>query len=375
MSPLSNQHPVLTIRQFLGLNSAFWGGMFLIELLQGFAWQSMEEKYDFSYQLMRTAPYFFWLWAATFFLFWVFIRNRSTSWKKMIPRWVGIIISLAAVSMFLTILTSMSIIRVVKGAEHEFVDALGMNLLRMYPLIMGMVVQIATVVLLLYVIEFYKKYKTADLTSRELEARLTQAELMTLRMQLQPHFLFNAMNTIAMQVRGGANSQAVEMLSGLSDLLRTSLARAGRTWISLKEEFDLVKAYLAIESERFPDTLKVEWDLDPAVMGFQVPNLILQPLVENAFKHGVGKVLGEALIRISARKEGNYLHLRIQNSGPELEPGFQWREATGIGLHNTQSRLKGLYGDDFRLGLSQCGKELICLNLHFPAVPYSAKAL
>ncbi|MEO1451186.1 MAG: histidine kinase [Bacteroidota bacterium] len=367
MPVLPKQSTAFSMRQFWVLNSAYWGGLFTIDLLQTLAWQSVREKFDLAYNLMQYGPYFLWLWGASFGLFVLFQRFRSKVWHVMLPRWVGFILPISAFCTVATIMTSMGLIRTFRGSEYGFMEALGLNLTRMYPLIFGMITHLATLVLLLYVIDFYRKYKTADLNSRELESRLTQAELMTLRMQLQPHFLFNAMNTIAMQVRGGANQRAVDMLSGLSDLLRTSLARAGRTWIPLKEEFDLVKAYLAIEAERFSDTLEVELDIDPQVLGLRVPNLILQPLVENAFKHGISKVMGKASIRISARREGNYLHIRIQNSGPDLEPGFQWREAEGIGLRNTWSRLQGLYGEDFRLGLTQCGSQMICLNLHFPA--------
>ena len=191
----------------------------------------------------------------------------------------------------------------------------------------------------------YRKYLDREMRSRELETQLGLARLEALRMQIQPHFLFNALNTVAMLVRNGENSQAVEMVAGLGELLRLALGDSAEQEVPLEAELSFVRRYLAIEEFRFPDRLRVEVDVSEELLRAEVPNLILQPLVENAIKHGVAKSSSSGLVRIIARRGNGWLELSVEDNGPGLPVGWRWDAEPGIGLRNVRSRMKQLYGD------------------------------
>ncbi|HKQ53373.1 MAG TPA: histidine kinase [Pyrinomonadaceae bacterium] len=191
----------------------------------------------------------------------------------------------------------------------------------------------------------YRKYLDREMRSRELETQLGLARLEALRMQIHPHFLFNALNTVAMLVRNNEGSQAVEMVAGLGELLRSSLADHPQQEVPLAAELSFVRRYLAIEEFRFPDRLRVEVDVPEELLQAQVPNLILQPLVENAIRHGVAKSSSPGLVRISARRANGWLELSVEDDGPGLPAGWLMdASGGGIGLRNVRSRMEQLYG-------------------------------
>ena len=164
---------------------------------------------------------------------------------------------------------------------------------------------IASVLLaVFFIVELYHKYKAESLRSAQLENQLAKAQLQTLKMQLQPHFLFNANNTISMLVRKGENEKAVSMIAGLSDLLRISLERENHQIVQLQEELELLKQYLQIETLRFEDRLSYHFDIETDTLEALVPSFLLQPLLENAFKHGIAKSIGKAVVELSAPKKG-----------------------------------------------------------------------
>ena len=188
---------------------------------------------------------------------------------------------------------------------------------------------------------FYKRSKERERRGVELEAHLTQARLEALRMQLNPHFLFNTLNSIASLVYDDPRA-ADAMIGSLSDLLRLSLNSSGRQEVSLREELHFLDRYLHIEQVRFGDRLRVEKDIDPESLDAQVPILILQPLVENAVKHGLEARLAPGVIAIAASHFGNALHLQVADTGRGIPAGVALHE--GVGLGNTRSRLRELYG-------------------------------
>ena len=207
----------------------------------------------------------------------------------------------------------------------------------------------AVLLTVFFIVELYHKYKEESLRSAQLENQLAMAQLQTLKMQLQPHFLFNANNTISMLVRKGENAKAVEMIAGLSDLLRSSLERENHQLISLQEELDLLKQYLQIETLRFEDRLSYDFDIEAETLLAFVPSFLLQPLLENAFKHGIAKSIGKAVVTISARKKQDKLRIHLFNSGPHFEEASP---STGIGLSNTIKRLQQLYQTNYQFELS-----------------------
>lgn len=180
-----------------------------------------------------------------------------------------------------------------------------------------------------------------------LEAQLTEARMGALRMQLQPHFLLNSLNAVAVVVRDRDTATATRMLEQLGDMLRR-VTRPGRPQeVPLAEEIEFVRQYLGIETVRFSDRLEPVFAVDSAVLGAAVPELLLQPLVENAVRHGLARREGATLLRIEARREGDELILMVTDDGPgPVQPG------EGVGLGATRERLATLYGGRARLELT-----------------------
>lgn len=172
-------------------------------------------------------------------------------------------------------------------------------------------------------------------------------------MQLNPHFLFNAFNTISMMVRQGKSETAVGMISGLSDMLRHSLVNEPKQFVTLMEEIDLVEKYLLLESERYKDRLTIKWDIEPTMLKLQVPSLILQPIVENAFKHGISKNIGRSVLQISVKKEAQLMVLEVFNTGSYLPINWDITKNKGLGLANTINRLIKLYKKDYKIQISE----------------------
>ena len=181
-----------------------------------------------------------------------------------------------------------------------------------------------------------------------LEASLAKARIEALKMQLQPHFLFNSLNSIAALVHRDPQA-ADEMLAGLSDLLRLTLESSGEQELPLSEELKFVERYLAIEHVRFGERLRFEIEIAPEVRRAMVPTFLLQPLVENAVHHGLEPKPGPGLLSIRAARAGARLRLTVADNGPGLTDGAAPRE--GIGLANTRARLRELYGDAASLDL------------------------
>ncbi|MEM1057352.1 MAG: histidine kinase [Bacteroidota bacterium] len=181
-----------------------------------------------------------------------------------------------------------------------------------------------------------------------LRASLAEAELESLRMQLRPHFLFNALHAVGATVRNGDDERAVSMLSSLGDLLRLSLESDGTNEVPLRRELDILDRYLALEKVRFADRLSVEVDASEEARRARVPAWVLQPLVENALKHGIAPKPGPATVRVSAQREDDDLVLSVVDDGVGMNGtriGSTRRgvPSTGVGLANTRARLDALY--------------------------------
>jgi sensor histidine kinase YesM len=198
-----------------------------------------------------------------------------------------------------------------------------------------------------YAIDFYQRYQENAMRASQLETRLAQAELDALKMQLHPHFLFNTLNSISALLHKDVEA-ADRMIARLGDFLRMTLRNSGRQEISFAEELDFLKCYLEIERIRFHDRLTVEINIEPGAESRQVPNLLLQPIVENAIRHGIGDREAPGKISIHAACSNGALRIRVQDNGAGLKPdGVRYRE--GVGLQNTRSRLQQLYGARQRL--------------------------
>lgn len=229
-----------------------------------------------------------------------------------------------------------------------------------------------SVVGLCHAYDYYSRYHERErraaqleLEASHLETQLARAQLDALRMQLHPHFLFNTLNTISVLMQEDV-SAANRMLLRLSELLRLALKNAGTHEVSLREEIEFLRSYLEIEQTRFQDRLKVRLEIEPEALEAQVPNLILQPLVENAMRHAVAVRATESTVEIRAGRNNGQLEIQVRDDGPGLDEE-NGGAAGGIGLSNTRARLDKLYGaaHRFRLSKAQGGGLLVTISIPF----------
>jgi signal transduction histidine kinase len=198
---------------------------------------------------------------------------------------------------------------------------------------------------------YQRRLREREVRSSQLQAKLAQAQLAMLKMQLQPHFLFNTLNAVSALIRDNPHA-AEETLARLSELLRLTLDNEPEQEISLKVEMDFIERYLEIEQIRFVDRLRVAFDIEPSALDGKVPNMLLQPLVENALRHGIAKRTQAGLLEIRAWREQEWLMVAVRDNGPGLPAGTLTER---IGLANTRSRLRQLYADKQRFTLSSAG--------------------
>jgi two-component system LytT family sensor kinase len=206
----------------------------------------------------------------------------------------------------------------------------------------------AVIVGVSHAIAFYHESQERKLKAAQLETRLVEARLKTLESELHPHFLFNTLHAISTLVHRDPES-ADRMISRLSDLLRITFDRTGEPTVSLKDEIDFLQKYLDIEQTRFQDRLTVNVAIDPEALDGEVPRMILQPLVENAIKHGIAGRNGGSQIHVTAGRDGERLWMQVRDNGVGLQVRTLKALRTGVGLSNTRARLDCLYGRLYRL--------------------------
>jgi signal transduction histidine kinase len=196
------------------------------------------------------------------------------------------------------------------------------------------------------------------------EFRLHQAELQTLKTQLHPHFLFNTLNAVSALIYSNPK-MADRTLAQLSNLLRLSIKSGKTQEISLKEELDFLRKYVDIQQTLLQERLQVQWNIDSETLDAQLPNMILQPLVENSIRHGIAPKKDGGCLEIGARRENGTLRLFVSDNGTGISPEMKLRE--GLGLTNTRERLRHLYGDAFEFSLepSPGGGSSACLKIPF----------
>jgi LytS/YehU family sensor histidine kinase len=199
----------------------------------------------------------------------------------------------------------------------------------------------------------YERYQKEMVKASQLDSQLSNARLQALKMQLHPHFLFNTLHSVSALVLKNENRDAVKMINRLSELLRLTLDNIETQVQTLEDEIEFTRRYLEIESIRFQDRLTVDMDIDPQSLVAEVPTLILQPLVENAMRHGVDSNSGASRIRISARLQNGQVLMEVRDNGKNFEKISWQNDATGLGLKNTRARLSELYGEDYSFSLSR----------------------
>lgn len=222
------------------------------------------------------------------------------------------------------------------------------------------------ILLVCYAFNYYRRYREGEIKTTRLEAQLAQAELQALKMQLNPHFLFNTLHSISALVHKDADA-ADKMIARLGDFLRLTLDSAGAQEVSLQQELEFLKCYLDIERIRFKDRLTVQMSIEPQALHARLPNLILQPIVENAIRHGIAPRTSHGHIEIEARRYNGILHVQVTDNGPGLPSnGNTGSIFKGVGLSNTKARLQQLYGAEHRLDLSNTTRGGLSVILEIP---------
>jgi signal transduction histidine kinase len=326
---------------FWWLVSAFWLFIALALALETSLLQSARIGQALVVALVRLAPWIFLtpliVWVAS-----VYTLGRST-WKRSLWVHLGVCaLSLGIVGCFAYFSPPSPVVVRSDGAEsgrlnrepREKAFVVLRRITYQLPIFWGLVG-------VAHALRFYEHSKAREQREAELESRLAQARLQALRMQLNPHFLFNTLNSIASLVH--EQPQAEAMIEALSDLLRLTLTASDRAEVTLREELNLLDRYLLIEQTRFGDRLRVEKQVEVAALEAVVPILILQPLVENAVKHGIETRIAPGLICISVQRAGEALGLEVSDNGRGLGPVGEEKLQEGVGLSNTRSRLKELY--------------------------------
>ncbi len=334
---------------FWWLVTAFWLFIALASALEMSLMQSAAIVQSLVVALVRLLPWVF----LTPLVVWTcsaYTLERST-WKRSI--WVHLavcVLSLGIVGAFAFLFPPTPL--VIAGQDPEAARrAYRQPRTAAYAALRRITLQLPTfwgLVGVAHAIRFYERAQARERREAELESLLAQARLEALRMQLNPHFLFNTLNSIASLVHDEPQ-RAEEMIESLSELLRLALYTADRQEVTLRDELHFLDRYLLIERARFGERLCLEKEIDVAALNAIVPILILQPLVENAVKHGIENQLAPGIIRIAAEHVGDMLRLEVTDNGRGLA-GEALHE--GVGLTNTRLRLKELYGRDGALRLN-----------------------
>lgn len=218
-----------------------------------------------------------------------------------------------------------------------------------------------------HAVDYYRQKRERELSAAQLETKLALAELDALRLQLQPHFLFNTLNTISVLMIKDVKA-ANKMLRRLSELLRIILKNTRTSHeITLREELDFLSNYLEIEQTRFSDRLKVKMNIAPETLDAQVPSLILQPIVENAIRHGIAPHSEAGRIEICAERINGMVRLQVSDDGAGLQNNRQIDSGSQIGLANTKSRLLQLYGETHNFELTDAlgGGTVVTISIPF----------
>lgn len=217
----------------------------------------------------------------------------------------------------------------------------------------------------IYALDFYHASKQREVAAARLETDLAQAQLQNLRLQLQPHFLFNALNTISSVMYEDVRA-ADEMLARLSEFLRLTLRSAPAQEVRLSEELEFLDLYLNIMRARFESNLRVNMEIENGLENALVPQLVLQPLVENSIRHGAAPDSGLVSIDVSARRTPGALQIRIRDHGIGMRESRQTLLGRGIGLANTAGRLDRLYGPDHHLDLANAEDGGLVVSVSIP---------
>lgn len=297
------------------------------------------------------------------------------------PRWWRSVPVHVAAGLAFTVVVIMitTAIRLLYGMDSglSYIDTVAVDFLRYFGYFL---VIYAAIVAIFHAVEYHWALRGRELHASRLEARLAHSQLDVLKMQLQPHFLFNTLNSIAalMFKDVGAAHRTIVLLA---DLLRLSLENAAEHEVPLRDELAFLDRYLEIQRIRFRDRLQVDYRVDPDAERLLVPRLLLQPLVENSIRHGVERQVGVGEIVVRCAVDGDRLTIEIRDNGPGVRADRARNgPARGIGIRNTRLRLATLYGDDYEMSIDSVEPTGAIVRIEIPrrttaAVPVEEAAV
>jgi hypothetical protein len=352
----------MSTRRFLLIAAAFWLLFGLVAGIQ--VWISMISH---GHYIPLLLGYYLAVW-----LVWLMptalVVSLARRFPVLPPRPLGVAVHLLAATTIglLHTLYALGLLLWLRPYDQMTTSAsdlqIGQVLLAQIPLEWTLYLLVLGVVLAL---EYRQRYREHAIEAADLRRSLTDARLHALELQIQPHFLFNTLNAISGLVRVSRKDEAIRMIAGLADLLRYSLDHAGRQRVTLGEEVEMLTRYLEIQQARFPDRMSFTVAMDETLRRVAVPILILQPLAENAVRHGVDRTGSASRVEVRAQRTNDRLELQVRNSGGIAAPVVE-----GIGLKNTRERLRTLYGNDARFSLTASGDHVLALlDLPFDLQP------
>lgn len=311
-----------------------------MDLQQSFNWENN--------LINRAPPYFLWglLTPLVIYLGLKYKIEKPKIYRKIVRQFfIGICV--AAVHRLISVAISYSIFVYIGKIEESFIDVIVGEKFIVFSKWFDSFFIYWVLLAVIYSFEYYKSFNENRIKATQLEAKLAQAELDALKMQLQPHFLFNTLNAISVLVHKDPES-ADEMITRLSDLLRHTLDKFGQKKVTFKEEIEFIKSYLDIQKIRYKDRLSVEMNIVSETIDLEVPALILQPVIENSIKHGVEPASKQILISISSFINEKYLIIEVEDNGQGLNESIN----EGTGIRNIKARLEQMYGDNKLFSMS-----------------------
>ena len=324
--------------------------------------------YQWSYQLQAVATFaeysaFYFLWGAICWILWVFLRPsiQSATVVQILTRYVPLSIALCVMQevAWLLMFPKMPL----NHPNLTYRQRLEMNL---EADIANSMASFWGAFFLFRGIGYYQQFREKEKAAAQLEVQLVNARMAALRMQLNPHFLFNTMNSISSLMRFDIDA-ADNMLEQLSSLLRITLERGNVQLIPLREEIEFIEVYLAMQGRRYAGRIRQTVSIDPELHDALVPAMFLQPIVENAFAHGLSKVESDGLLSIEAQRDGKQMFITVLNSGQGLlTPPAHRTDGRGVGLTNVRSRLKLHYGDGWSLTLVEVDPRHVRVTIRLP---------
>jgi two-component system LytT family sensor kinase len=337
-------------KTLIPISSKSWLLIFLLWLILGFYFilssavyfLDLQQSFNWENNLInRAPPYLLWglLTPLVIYLGLKYRIEKPDIYPKIVRQFfIGICV--AAVHRLLSVAISYSIFVYIGKIEESFIDVIVGEKFIVFSEWFDSFFIYWVLLAVIYSFEYYKSFNENRIKATQLEAKLAQAELDALKMQLQPHFLFNTLNAISVLVHKDPES-ADEMITRLSDLLRHTLDKFGQKKVRLKEEIEFIKSYLDIQKIRYKDRLFIDMNIAPGTIDIEVPALILQPLIENSIKHGVEPSTRPILISISSLLNKTHLLIEIKDNGL----GLNGNANEGTGIKNIKARLEQMYGD------------------------------